>query len=1399
MKTKVNVRFLAILFAVVAVLGGGLYALHGFQVRRNAAALLQLAREAEGRGDLRRAVKYLELYLAHAPDDNDARASLGLHLARLAGRPEERRRALQVLDLVVRRSPQRGDARRALVDQAMHPDVRRFADARVHLQALLQTEPHDGAAHRLLAQCLEAEGEYAEAEAHYRAAIRHAPAHVASYALAAHLLRQSRQKPREADQMMDDLVAANDGSFRAWLARARYLRHWAARELDPAARQKKLEQSAADVRRAHQLAAHDADVLLEVADLAEGNGKPDDARAALRLGITHHPRDARLPKALARVETQAGRHADAVTVLRQGSQAVPRDVELQWALATLLVQTGEAEEAQGIARRLRKGGFPAPLLDFLDARALLQRGEWLGTSRLLEKVAPLLVRWPEVQAQAHLLLGRCYEQLGDDRRQLAAFQAAARIDPFSEPACLGVAAAYVNLGKLDQALEVCRLGAFRSGPVRLMVARLLLLRTLQEPPARRQWGEVEQYLAHLTKATPDAPELAILRAEVLAGQDRVGQAGGELEAARDKSPKHAELWAAGAAIAQRQNNWQEALNLLDQAETRVTDRVTLRLARARLWAERGGKEAREAIARLEAERGHFSGDDWRRLVAGLAEAWLRLEQPAAAERLYRELAEHDRNHLGVRIVLFDLALRAGNEAGFLEAVADIRTIEGDDGTLWRFAQACLLLRQAQKGDKQALHEAGTLLALVAGQRAGWPRLALAQAEFHELNGRPEAAIRCYQEAVAAGERSPDVIRRAVRLLHQRRRFVEADDLLGRLQDREALLGDLGRAAAEVALFRKDTARALELARKAVAADSKDHAELIWLGHVLCAANRWPEAEPLFRRALALAEQSPEAWVALVQYLARVDRKAEAEALIAQARGKLPADQALLAADQCHELLGQFERAAALYEAALAERPHDLPTLRHLARFALLRQLLPQAEKYLRAILDLRDRAGEDVAWARRLLAIVLVAGKDHQQARDALAVLGIVDRDQLRELTRGEAEEDLRVRAIVLAAQQGLGQRRAAIKLLESLPRKQARTDDQFLLAQLYESVGDWTRAREQFRYLTAVATDNPLFLAHFAGRLLHHKQVDEAEGVVARLRKVEPDTLRTLRLEGLVLKARGKSDAVVSPLQKFASANPEQATTVAALLDDLGQPAAAEELFRKATAAARRPEDVLLLAIFLGRQNRPGEALRLCEAAWKTCPRLAVADTCLQVLAAARDRAAHCATVARQLETAIQQAPEQTVLVSALAAVRRYEGRTADAVKLYREVVARNTTDPQALNNLAWLLALVEGKGDEAQQILKRAVAVAGPVPTLLDTRAVVYLAQGKAGPAVKDLEEVVTVAPSPARYYHLARAHALAGNRGAAGTAMNRACELGLTEALLDPLELPEFRRLSGELAPK
>src|SRR5262249_22706277 len=160
------------------------------------------------------------------------------------------------------RQPHRDELRRRIA--RLYLELGRYEEARKTLETLLQSAPNDGELHHLLASCLEALGMYGEAADGYEKAIEQAPSHVESYAALADLLRNLLDRPHQADQVLERLVAHNNRTARAYLIRARFQTESGL-----------LAEAERDINRARELAPDEADVLLAAAEAAQARGKRD--------------------------------------------------------------------------------------------------------------------------------------------------------------------------------------------------------------------------------------------------------------------------------------------------------------------------------------------------------------------------------------------------------------------------------------------------------------------------------------------------------------------------------------------------------------------------------------------------------------------------------------------------------------------------------------------------------------------------------------------------------------------------------------------------------------------------------------------------------------------------------------------------------------------------------------------------------------------------------------------------------------------------------------------------------------------------------------------------------------------------------------------------------------------
>jgi tetratricopeptide (TPR) repeat protein len=744
---------------VAWVLGGGIvlavavHLLHGMQVRRSSPALLRqaVAAEDEGRADL--AVPLYSAYLAQHPEDQDAQVRYGEALLKL-GTADARGRALPVFEEVLRKQPEREEVRRQLVRTA--EQLGRYRQAHEHVEVLLQAHPDDAELEQSLGFCLDAEHDFAGAVQHFEKAIARRPDLLDSHIHRAHLLRYQLDQPAEADRAMERMIETNPKTARAYLARGLYRKEVGA-----------LDGAAADLARAEQLAAGTPDVLLPAAELAQMRGDLPAARRHLQKLLDREPRNVFLYRSLSDVALRSGRTDEAADWLRQGLKALPDDPNLLHPLLELLLQGRQLDEAAEVIRVLAGTGTAPGWVTCLEAELQLQKGRALEAARSLERLATQGALTAELRTRIYLALARCHEQLGDTEAALAAYRQATTTEFQSPAAYRGLATTLAAAGRLDEAIAtvqeiVMRWPAGFEGWV--LLGRLLLQQPVQSPGRGRDWKEIEKVVERADHAGPGRVEVTLLRAEVLLAQDKVEAARRLLEEQRDRLPDQVELWVALAGVAERQNRLVDAARLLEQARQRLGDRVVLRLALAAHWLRRGGPPAAAALKQAEQDVEKLSPEEQSTLLGGLATMYLRAGRRDEAVRLWTRWARDRASDLRPRLVLFDLAAQAGQEDALPPLVQEVRTIEGEEGALWRYLEAERLELKARRGRREAITEARALLAEASARRPSWSRLPLLAAHLDELEQKPAQALENYLQAIELGDRQPSVLKRATQLL-----------------------------------------------------------------------------------------------------------------------------------------------------------------------------------------------------------------------------------------------------------------------------------------------------------------------------------------------------------------------------------------------------------------------------------------------------------------------------------------------------------------------------------------------------------------------------------------------------------------------------------------------------------
>jgi Tfp pilus assembly protein PilF len=1493
MRRRLNVKGLLVLLGGLVLSGLAVHFLHGFQVKRQAGILLKQEERAENAKEYRVAIDYLRRYLGFRPDDTDALAHYGRLLARedIATTPRAGLFAISILESVLRRDPERDEERRLLVDLGFRrnqyrevqyhieyllglkkvqdaktnlapvgkqdPNLKKEQDEERQIADALKQDPKKAELVGKLAECHEAQRRYKEARRFYELAVRNMPQEAANYVGLARLLREQTDEVRktpeklaalhqQADQLMDNLVKANPRKSGSYVARARYRRHYPL----PAGKEATLEAAERDLQQALQLAGDDAEVLLALAELAEDQKRPSQARVFLVRGQKKYPGDWRMYHALCRLARGLNRSDQALTHLNEGLKKLPDRLELLWERAQLLVSIGSSEAPAAIDR-LESKGVPQAERDVLSAQLLTRERppRWAEALKLLiDAHAQLLGRENREQStflaalveQSNFLLTQCYEALGDPYRAQNIYLRLLASNPRSPEARLGLARTHLALGQSREAESRFRqLAALPTSRGALAeVARLVLQRNLRKDDP--DWDEIDDSLKTAERLQPRPVMVGLLRAdELMRRAEREANAKTKkqlTDEARDALVVNllggmpvcmgllrpemlpfaalplqrslAALWVGLSVHAEQTGHAAKGLQVLDEADRHFGDLVELRQARMRYWARQRGPEAVKALAGLESSLATFSPEERRSLRTTLALAYTSVGQNDRAQQIWQELAKDYPDDWSVRLLLFNQALEKNDDGAMDTLLEQLRRIEKEDGVLWRdatlrrlLAKAASLAKPTQR--REYLVPARQLTAEIAARWPGWVGVTQFEAQIEDLDGFPDKALPKYRAAIDKGAANVQSVWRAMEILNAKQQYREASALRAKLPTRGQFSAGLEHEAALASFRASDEAEALVRAERAAAGAPKDHRPRLLLGQIYWRMGQPEKALSALLKARDLGDRAPETWLTLIGFLIATERKEQAKTELSKAESKLTDVRGKAALAQCYEFMGENEKAKELYERSEFTNSSDFLVRRAVAVHYLRVGNAEAATQHLNFLVKAAaTKEPSTVVWARGMLAILVALNRDRSKTQEALALL---KESMARDSTA--AVGGRRVQAAILATQGNRRDREKAIRLLQGLiDDGQDQPADRLLLAQLHEANKDWLKARQQLMGLLktpgGVTATN---LVAYVSALLRHDEVEEAERALGQLEKL-PSTAGTLpfvSLKARVWHRRGKEKEAVALLIDHATKRGQVFGQVGAILENLKEYRAAEQMYKIHAEKAPNPSAMLAYAGFLGRHKRYHEALGLCERAWAKAPAAAVVNTCLSILGAAEDNKAVQGRVEQQFLAALKKAPQSVLLRLSLANLRVLQREYEDAEKIYRDLLREdpiNAEDPGnvlARNNFAWLLVCQRKNVPEALKLMEQAIDRAGPRPTLLDTQALVFLQVGKVADAVKILEGLVVEAPQKAVYrFHLAQAQSANRNRQGARQSLLQAVRLGLKESTLHPLERQVYAQLLHDL---
>ncbi|MCC7474966.1 MAG: hypothetical protein IT425_06190 [Pirellulales bacterium] len=1444
---RVNYRLLVGLVAGAIVTAGLVGVIWKVQLSRSSGWLLSEGDRAAKEGDLRKARDYYSQYLAIQNEDDEARfkyanAAIDICMGDNVTY-EDFMKAHQFIDPMLRNKkhnskPEAKKVRRRAVDMYGQDKVGNWSVALDHLELLLAEDPKNAELQSLRAKFLFRSKDIAKATEYSYGLIGYdpktnkfdvkkatAPNEVEIYSNLAAAVRAKEEKSEFAERILDQMVEVNPQSAEAYVQRGALHEAWG-----------NVGAAKTDAEKAYSLNPDNLEVLLFMASIEGREKNSDKAREYVERAKKIAPEDIRPYRNAANIEQNANQTKKAIAQLDEGIKNVTQGngrASLLLAKCELLLFQNDVKSARQTLEDLRKiSNISAELLEYQEARLLMNEGKWFQATEALNKLRPRLAALgPERKVILDYSLGLCYENLGQPDRAREQFEMVLQQDSQNEPARLGVQRISAQQGLANQETEV---QGWQGD----------LQEELKKPKEQQDVAKLSRIVEEIAeKRKLDPTQKCLLEAQFAMMREDFDAAGKKVAEARQLSPDNLQAMRAAIALARVNPKMgpEVALQGLEKAVAQFGDLPPLRLDRADILIQQAkDKEDKEPLkqqlATLLTDLDAWTPAQKSELWGGMLGRYLSLNMREEARQCLAHSVEAQPNELKLRLALFSLALDTGDEEGMKEAQDKILEIVKDrSDSNWLYTEARRHLLQMRRGTlgPDAIPAIRQLAADALRQRPNWAELHSLMAEIELLANNVERATQYYDQAEQLGRPTPSAVATHIRLLASVGRFAEAGKLLDRIPEasRETLLGPL---YAEVLFRSNQTEAALKQAKAATEADPASAQNQYWYGQLLARSSQAPKlsasqrnavmenAVKAMQRATEIQPEFPDAWFALINYYVLLKDEDQAQKALRDAQLALSGDNLAIFLARSYEVLHRWLDAETMYRQLYDAKPDDVGRIQQLAAFY-LGPLYQRPDKLAKATTLLNQilKAGAEqkipptdsnLIWARRKAAMLLAGTQDYQKILKAEKLLASNSREGSLLI------EDKLAMAEILAKRPEPLSRRKAITLLEEVAKVQPLNEAaETQLGELYFAVGDgWPKYESQMNKTISL---NPNFAPArqvFARRWLDRgdrRSLDQAATQISKLRELAPGDFSTFELTVRLASKLGKQqqmrNELINRLPKLPEvgdislAQAQQLLAFANLLIELGDLDSAEKIYQD--LAARNSAMVFPLARFLGQYRDPELCFAKLNEVYKASNATQVLEVALGVARSLRDKIGdkYDADIQRWLDSAFRENPDSIPLAMSQADLYDLQKKYEEAAEAYRKLLKRDDlVDVRraiVLNNLSFLVALAgpaAGTDDDALKLVQEAADIMGPNSDILDTRAVVYIAKKQYAPAIQDLEMSVTDSPTASKYYHKALAHYLAKDTSAAVEAWEKAEGMGLNHDAINRMEFGQYDDLKAKI---
>lgn len=1388
-----NWKLAIVLFVAAVVFVIAVFGLHRWQKTTKAEQALPRGQKAFDARQWDEAADQLGRYLAVNNQDVSVLVKYAeAQLNRRPVTPGNVQMAIAAYRNALRFKPDDMETAKRLTEVYLDPGMRAYGEAESTAERHLERRD-DPDLRRLYAQALWYQRKFDQAVAEAKTVIEKYPGEIPAYefmAMTAEVRPEAADRTSEA--WFDEAVTKNQESALAYAARANYR-----------LRRGDKDRAMADLTRALACDLSDKTVRLRVIRELINAKAWEPARTQLQALRETDPTEVRLWQTWAELAVESASPDEMSMVAEEGMKSLGgQSWDFMAVAAHLLILSGHLEKADGYLSQMKDKDIRPEQVAYLEGVLAEKQGRVRDAIGHWQRAITLGTPIPE-EVYTRIALG--LSRLGDVQSAISQLQILLSNRPASQNqtstgaaaqpeyvrARLLLAQLYARVGGWSRVLEQTSQirEASRNSPALLLEAALLdlqartyLLAAATGTPEseRKGWSDIETRVADLDKATEGAMAVKLLGIQVAMIQEKFSEASAVLSELEAKYPsdlrlmlRRAELCTAQGRDDQAKAAFQKAIAAFPQAVEPVRGlALFLDGKNARPECESTIKDTLTRIQDPQARR---------ELDLLLAELYYRWQDKEKQYQWLTDMVTRYPDDIQPRrmLLLCEPVMRDSGRSQKL--VDEIKALEGERGSLWRYEQARLWIRSEEfrkaaesSGSPTPLRNTSIYAQIVkllqenllTNPEDQASRLLLAK--VYETAGEQQLALTTYREAF---DRTPNDTQVAVWLitaLNKANEFDKAQEILDKLAKQDLVAPDLQRLQVDSDFRRGDLTSASNTLQRLVEQDPNDTTLRLSYARVLVLRKEFAKAEAILNDLRAKQPDSIPVVRAQIRLYVQQGNTDKALQICNELVDKLHNAAAYLLRVEMYVDLQRTDKALEDLEQAIALEPQSVGPWEARAR-----------------IYTAMGRTAEAIADTRRALAL---APRETRIQKLAITLFMASGKQTLLK----EAEDVLDK---AMAEQAGSSEKKdpelvvLKSQLLMMRGTGPAVEEARRLLRQVTTDYPKYARGWQTLVQLE-IQQEEPGRAMDYATRGLAHNEEDKQLLLLKAVaeKRLSPSVAALTTLPSLAARypddvgiliewadayaradrANKAVELLSGKLDKFGgTARRRCEIALAAALYADQQREKAKTLFETLIAAEPNdPTPVMTLGQLLRKERRWTEVNQLVNLWRTTNPKDAeTATNMARILAGSGDREA-LQMAEDQLRMILDPNPQSVPTLLLLGMLMQDAGRDEEATKLNRRILSLDPNNVIAINNLAWLLCESPSSSPEMMreslQLADRGLTLVPDYMDLLDTRGVIHYRLGNREKAEADLRKCLELFPanspqSASPQFHLARVYAV------------------------------------------